>query len=234
MKLSICFTVYNRTDLLFEATKNFVYDERIDEIVIVDDCSEQGYYDQIVSFYKAVPKVSIYRNDNNLDCYKNKRQAIKKAKNDWCLILDSDNQFPVSFIDRIEDLWIGGLKQDVAYQPEWAKPHFNFTPYAGMTITKANVHEFIDDATFSTMLNAFNYLVNREEYLRVWSNETDPVTSDSIFHNYNWLKGGNSIYVVPGFQYEHRVHNGSHYANNRSRTPQGFHDSIVHKLKQMR
>ena len=79
-----------------------------------------------------------------------------------------------------------------------------------------------------------NYFVNRDEYLRVWDGSIDPVTSDSLYQNYNWLNGGNSIYVVPNLTYEHRVHSGSHYQNNVRRTPQGFHDSIIEKLKNMK
>jgi hypothetical protein len=84
------------------------------------------------------------------------------------------------------------------------------------------------------MLNAMNYFVHRDEYLRVWDGSIDPVTSDSLFQNYNWLKAGNEISVLPELEYEHRVHSGSHYQNNVRRTPRGFHESIIQKLKELR
>jgi hypothetical protein len=49
-----------------------------------------------------------------------------------------------------------------------------------------------------------------------------------------WLESGKSIYVVPGLEYEHRVHDGSHYQNNVRRTPRGFHQDTENKLKSMR
>ena len=79
-----------------------------------------------------------------------------------------------------------------------------------------------------------NYLVNREEYLRVFDNDIRPVTSDSIYQNYRWIEAGNMIYVVPDFQYDHRVHDGSHYRQNVRRTPSHLHDDIVNRLKQMK
>lgn len=232
--ISVCFTTHQRTDLLFEAVEPFLADDRINEIVITDDCSDEGIYNTIVWKYNGIDKVKIFRNENNLDCYRNKRQTVKHAKNDWVLLLDSDNIFSSSYMDRIEDLMIGGLKQDVVYQPEWARPHFNFQRYAGQTINKSNVKDYIESEIFQTLLNAMNYFVNREEFLRVWDATLDPHTSDSIFQNYNWLNRGNSIYVVPGLSYEHRIHSGSHYQTNIKKTPQGFHESIVNKLKALR
>ena len=234
--ISICLTNYNRTDLLFESIAQVINDERIDEIVISDDHSTDNIFDQVCEKYKDVEKVQIFRNSENIDCYRNKRQAVKRATNDYVILLDSDNVITPSYIDHIyagqdgERTW----HPTVLLAPSFAKPHFNFTELAGKLITKENVGSLLNVGNCSTMLNAMNYFVNREEFLRVWDGGVDPVTSDSLYQNYNWLKGGNSIYVVPGLSYEHRVHSGSHYQNNVRRTPQGFHDSIIEKIKNLK
>lgn len=231
--ISVCFTNYNRTDLLFEAITPFLNDNRIDEIVISDDHSLEKVFDEVCAKYKDNEKVQIFRNTENLDCYRNKRQAVKRATNEYVLLLDSDNIFTVEFIDKIfalKEVW----EPTIALAPCWAKPHFNFTELSGKTISKQNVASLLNVGSCSTMLNAMNYFVNREEYLRVWDGSVDPVTSDSLYQNYNWLNSGNSIYVVHDLTYEHRVHAGSHYQNNVRRTPQGFHDSIIDKLKNLK
>jgi len=231
--ISVCLTNYNRTDLLFESISPFLNDERIDEIVISDDHSIPKIFDDVCENYKDNDKVQIFRNTENLDCYRNKRQAVKRATNEYVLLLDSDNIFTVDFIDKIferKEVW----EPCIALAPCWAKPHFNFTELSGKTISKENVASLLNVGSCSTMLNAMNYFVNREEYLRVWDGSIDPVTSDSLYQNYNWLNSGNSIYVVTNLTYEHRVHSGSHYQNNVRRTPQGFHDSIIEKLKNMK
>jgi glycosyltransferase involved in cell wall biosynthesis len=232
-KISIAITNYNRTDLLFESIHQVINDDRIDEIVISDDCSDYNSFNSVCDYYREYSKVKIFRNDSNVDCYRNKKEAISNCSNEWVIMLDSDNIITKEYIDRIETLSIGGLDRKTIYQPSFAKPHFDFRKYEGYLINRINCGKHIHEDNFSTMLNAMNYFVNRDEYIRVWDGSVDPVTSDSLFQNYNWLKGGNRIYVVPGLSYEHRVHPGSHYQNNVNRTPSGFHDSIIDKLKKL-
>lgn len=230
-RISVAFTTYNRTDMLFEAVFPFIADDRIGEIVISDDHSADDIYQSIVWKYNGLDKVKVYRNDENLDCYRNKRQAVKRCSFEWVLLLDSDNLFTRDFTEMIfrQSPW----NQSWAYAPEFARPHFDFRKIRGTAISRNNIASVLPNGNCSTMLNAMNYFVNRDEYLRVWDNTKDPVTSDSLFQNYNWIKGGNTIYVTPGLEYEHRVHDGSHYKQNVRRTPSGFHDAILDKLRNL-
>lgn len=229
--ISACFTNYNRTQLLFEAVEPFIKDDRISEIVISDDKSESAIFEQIQANFAGIKKVKIFSNSENLDCYRNKRQAVKRATYEWALLLDSDNIFSTQFIDVIysQQKW----NPTWVYTPEFAKPHFDFRQISGTAISKNNISSILPNGNCGTMLNAMNYFVNRDEFLRVWDHTIDPVTSDSLFHNYNWLKGGNTIYVTPGLQYKHRVHDGSHYKQNVRRTPTGFHEDILDKLTRL-
>ena len=233
MNISVCFTTWNRTNLLYEAVEPFLNDDRVSEIVISDDCSNENILSEVRERYSLTAKVRVYKNDVNIDCYHNKAKAIERATNDWVCILDSDNIFSSNFIDRIENLWQAGLNDRTAYAPDFARPHFNFTHLSGKLLTKTTIAQQIHDSSTQTLLNAMNYLVNRAEYLRIFDRHITPVTSDSIYQNYRWLDAGNSIYVVPEFQYEHRIHDQSHYRLNVRRTPIGFHDDIVSKLKAM-
>lgn len=229
-RISVAFTTFNRTDLLYEAVLPFILDERVGEIVIVDDHSDENIYHNIVWKYTGIDKVKVFRNEANLDCYRNKRQAVKRCSFDWVALLDSDNIFDKSFVDALFSVpWNTGW----AYAPEYARPHFNFQALSGKEINRNNIAALLNVGSCSTMLNAMNYFFNKEEFLAVWDGSEDPVTSDSLFHNYNWLKAGNSIYVLPGLQYEHRIHEGSHYRLNVSRTPSGFHDELITKLQRL-
>lgn len=228
--ITLAITSYERTDLLFESFKDVIDDDRISEIVIVDDCSSEKVYKEISHYCSSIRKVNLYRNDRNLDCYKNKREAIAVSLNEWVILFDSDNIISKRYVDRCEALMIAGVNDHTVYQPSFARPHFDFTKYSGSIISKYNASIHLQDSTFQTMLNAMNYFVNRKEFLRVWKGDIDPVTSDSIYHNYNWLNAGNDIYVVPDLEYEHRVHDGSHYKKNVRRTPHKLYDSIIEKL----
>lgn len=228
--ISICITTYNRDSMTVDSFSQVHDDPRISEVVIVDDHSNVEIFNLLAQKLEPYSKARLFRNAVNLDCYRNKREAVSKASNEWVILLDSDNVIDKSYLDHLPKF----PEKNFVYQPEYAKPHFNFKNFSGMTITKHNVGHNMADSSFQTMLNAMNYFVNRDEYLHVWDESIDPVTSDSLYQNYNWLKFGNCIYVCPELQYGHTIHNGSHYRLNVNRTPRGFHEDIINKLKLMK
>lgn len=233
MMISLAITNFNRYELLLEAIDIALYDDRISEIVICDDHSEHEVFSKIAIATVDHKKVKLFRNEKNLGCYHNKKVAVELASNEWVILFDSDNILTKAYIDRVENLIIAGVNSKTLYQPSFAQPHFNFSKYAGLNITKSNAHTYASESTFTTMLNAMNYFVNRDEYLRVWEQREEPWTADSLLQNYNWLNSGNSIYVVPDLVYSHRVHDGSHYKEHHRKTGNLFNE-IVGKLKSMR
>jgi len=206
-------------------------DERVGEIVIVDDASDWGLYTDLKDKCALLPKVKLYRNLTNCDCYVNKANAISYASNDYCILLDSDNIIDKSYIDNIFDY---NWHPECIIAPVYAAPNFDYREFEGMVVTKENVAELMNRKMFSTALNTANYFVNGFSYIGVWDAETDPVTSDSIFMAYQWLSKGYQILFSPGLTYQHRVHPGSHYQTQNHRTPQGFHESILQKLKELK
>lgn len=229
--ISIAIPSYNRYEMTVESFAKVLGVEEVTEIVIVDDCSTDGSYEKLVEHFKNEPKVKVYRNESNLDCYRCKREAIEKCTGDWVILLDSDNCVDFGYLYSL--FQILDWRKDTIYTPDFAMPTFSFQQFSGLLVTKGNVSSWIDEPMFEVMLNAANYFVNRNEYLKVWDGSVDPVTSDSIFTTYNWLKAGNKIQVVDGLHYQHRIHDGSHYKNNVHRTEQGFHESILNKLRRL-
>lgn len=232
MKISVAIPTFKRTDLLYQSFQQVINDDRVGEVVIVDDASPSHTYAEIESYCGSNPKIKLFRNCENLDCYRNKMEAVKNCSHEYVILFDSDNILTVDYLDKIYDapLW----SPERILQPSFAKPHFDFRKYAGLLASKKNVAKYARESTFTTMLNACNFFVNRERYLEVWDEHVDPVTSDSIYFAWCWLNAGNGIHVLPGLEYEHRVHEGSHYQQNNKRTPKGFHESIVKRLQQMR
>lgn len=235
--ISIAIPTYNRYQMTIEAFAQVLDDPRVSEIVIVDDCSTDGSYKQLqaaaenINLYHTC-NVKLYQNDANQDCYWNKRIAVEHCTNDWCILLDSDNIIDTIYLEKL--FAIPEWKVDTIYTPSFAKPAFDFRAFAGVTIHKNNVAQLMTQfPNMEVCLNAANYFVNREEYLLCFDGTKDPCTSDSIFMCYNWLHSGNQIDVVPGLEYEHRIHDGSHYQNNVHRTAPGFHQEILRKLSQL-
>lgn len=216
-KISLCITTWNRDTMTVNSYSQVVDDDRIGEVVIVDDCSSQRYVDRLKNM-ATQPKVRLFLNQKNIGCYRNKKHAIEQAKYEYVIILDSDNKIDKSYLDAIySQQW----SKDTILAPEFARPHFNYQQFADLVITGGNIKKYIPDASntrFDCLINCMNYFVNRDEYIRIWDGSIEPWTADTIYHNYNWLKAGNKIKVVRGMQYDHDIHQnktgsqeGSHY-----------------------
>jgi len=245
-KLSIVVPTYNRYEMTIESFSQVLQDERVSEIVIVDDCSTDDSYSKLIEYFKSYgllkfgkgekwnpdAKICMYSNPANQDCYWNKKIAVEHATNDYCILLDSDNIIGPGYIDAIYNNILQWTPNFI-YQPVFAKPHFDFRKFSDNYIHRGNINSYINDNNFTTALNAMNFFVNRKTYLDAFDPSIDPVTSDSIYMAYRLLEQGNIYYFVPGLEYEHRLHDGSHYKQNVHRTATGFHQSILDKLAQL-
>lgn len=235
-KISLCIPTYNRYELLIDSFVNVLADERIDEIILSDDVSDLAIYEKVQKFVSGISKIKLYRNEENQDCYRNKMTSLTYAKNQYCILLDSDNKIGQDYIDKIYE--IENWDNHVAYLPCWAMPHFDYRKYEGRTITKENATASMNDPTFTTMLNTANFFVNKDFYIKSWDGSVNPHTADSIFMNYQLLKNGGKLYVVPGLTYLHRVDDHSdeesgHYQKNCHKTG-NFHSETEQKLKELR
>lgn len=230
-KISICVPTYNRYLMTIKCFEDILHDERVEQIVIVDDASFDGSYEKLKEHFNDNDKVKLFQNAFNLDCYANKYVSVTKAKSDYVILADSDNVFTKDYLDKIYSYeW----HPKTIFTPEFASPHFNFENYSGMVINKNNVSSYIDLPFFETMLNACNFFVHRLSYIETWDSDTDPVTSDSIYMAMRWINSGNEIFVVPKLTYTHTVHKDSHYQNNNYRTKKGFHENILQQLRNMK
>lgn len=213
--ISLCITTYNRFEMLMESFAQVLNDDWISEIVIVDDCSDLAIYDKILAATFDMPKVRLIRNGENLGMSLNKKKAIEVATNEWVCIFDSDNMIGADYLDALQAAWrshkntYSSVSSTNIYCPSFAKPQFDYRHFTGNFIAKWNIPDIIDKPLGETLLNTCNYVVNREEYLKVYQHNPDMKGTDTIWFNYLWLKAGNSFYVVPGMEYMHRVWNGS-------------------------
>lgn len=236
MQVSLALTHYNRFDLLLWCIEQVKDDPRIGEIVISDDCSTDGSYELLQKRFQQDHKVKLFQNETNLDCYANKRAAVERCSNEWVILFDSDNVLGKDYLDQLYS--IEKWDSNVVYCPDYAMPHFNYTPWVG-TIRKENVASWMamptprGTSSFCTALNTANYFVSRADYLSVWDGSVNPHTADSIFQIYNWLRSGRSVQIVPWLRYFHRVHDGSHYKQNHKKTG-SFAQEVEQKLRQLK
>jgi len=235
-KVSIVIPTYNRAEMLFRSFEQVINHPNVGEIVIVDDVSDDDIYERVFNYCAEQPKIKLFRNEKNLSCFANKREAVSKAENESVIVLDSDNVIGMDYIDTImAQQW----SPERILQPCFARPRFDFRKHNSLLVHKGNIRKYMSDGMFNVMLNAMNYFVHRDRYLEAWDNSIDPVTSDTIWMNYCWLRAGNSIYITPGLMYDHGVDNHgqeepSYYIKHLDRTPKMFHNEVIRKLKALR
>jgi glycosyltransferase involved in cell wall biosynthesis len=229
-KISLCITTFQRYEYLIDSFHQVLDDDRVSEIILVDDCSDLDIFLKVKDFCDQYPKIKLYRNATNQDCYQNKMIAVSYSSNPWLVLFDSDNVIDKKYLDKIFE--IDPWEENTIYQPDFAYPMFSFKDYSGDTITKQNVSGYMSRLMFSTSMNANNNFVNRDEYLKVWDGSRNPNTADSIYFNYCWLNAGNKIKFVDGLEYFHRVHSSSHYKLNNYKTG-NFYREVEDKLKQL-
>lgn len=215
-KVSLAIPNWNRTDMLLESFEKVYSDDRISEIIISDDHSDKEVYHELEKLFALMPKVKMFRNDINLDCYRNKHRAIELATNKWVIIFDSDNILGKDYVDKLYSFY--DWRDDFIYAPSFAKPNFDYRQFNNCTISSKNVSKYVEMNMFMTCLNTFNFFINRKRYLQVWDGSINPITSDSEYFNYCWLKSGGFIRIEDGLEYFHRVHDESHFKKNNHLT----------------
>lgn len=229
-KVSLCITTYNRCELTLKCFADVLNDSWVDDIIIVDDCSEIEIYNKLSEAVKDMPKVKIYRNDINIDCYANKAKAVSLATNEYVILMDSDNTITKDYISKIYgQMWM----EDTILAPVMAFPIFDYRLFSGLYINRQNVSEFMELPMFATALNTCNYFFHRDTYLKCFDPTIDPHSSDSIFMNLQWLKNEGRIYFVPELIYDHLVHDQSHYKANCHKSPE-FYQKIEQELINMK
>lgn len=209
MKLTLAITVYNRYEMLLESFANVIDDDRIDEILISDDHSDEEYWKKIKDLPKYNPKIKVVRQLENRGMSVNKRDAVFNSKNNWVLLGDSDNIFSKDYLDAAE-MELSEAMTRFIYCPSFAKPHFDYRHIPTIiSLQPLGKKPDFSDPMVSCLFNTCNYVVNRNEYLSVWQENKEMKGSDTIWFNYLWLKAGNYFSVIKGMEYLHRVHSDS-------------------------
>jgi len=221
MNLSLCITTYNRYEMTIESFAQVLNDPRIDDIVIMDDCSAVEHWDNLSAKFFRHEKVRCISQLKNVGMSLNKRDSIANAKNEWCILFDSDNIISPNYLNAFflhttwEDKKLNKDYTNYIFCPDFAKPNFDYRAFSqtqgptyGIYNSKDAARCIIDDR-FNCLMNTCNYVVNRDFYLKTYQHNPDHKASDTVWHNYNHLKAGGVFAVVPNMQYEHRVHKGS-------------------------
>ncbi len=230
-KIGVAIPTFNRFQMTIDSFKKVLHDDRISEICITDDASDDGSFGNLEWFFKNEKKVLLFENENNLNCYANKHQAVLNSASEFLCLWDSDNTFGKDYLDALYA--IPEWDEKTIYLPSFPRPYFDAREWSGLMITKENVAQYAN-THLMTNLNACNMFVNRYEYLKIWDGSVDPISSDSIYFSFLWLNAGNRILVTPNLEYMHFIDPaGRGHYQTHSHLARGFHDDLMRKIKAM-
>jgi len=101
MKISIAMASYNGAEYISEQLESFLRQTRLpDEVVITDDCSDDGTVKIIEEFAQSAPfDVRLYLNDHNLGYAGNFNKSLSLTTGDLVFLCDQDD---VWFPEKIE------------------------------------------------------------------------------------------------------------------------------------
>ena len=237
-KISVAIPYYNNSKFIQKTLETLIDDERVDEIIIVDDKS-QDIDDLNSIIYKLnTTKVKLFENKINMGCYHNKIISVSKCSNDWCILLDSDNYIDKVYLDRVYN--ISKWDKNTIYAPD--RPiTFPGTPskvmdyriYSNTYITNELFISDFNKNVFQCLINTCNYFIPCKEYVSCMKKGFDTYNRDiidcldSAVLFTDWLLCKNRILIVDNLSYYHRLHPNSNYVNGHSRK---YETMVKHKL----
>jgi glycosyltransferase involved in cell wall biosynthesis len=212
-KISLAITSHNRSNKTIRSFSNVLSDDRITEIIIVDDHSDDKNFNDLsnqINLLKS-PKLKIHRNTKNLGAFLNKCRAIDLTSNDWVILLDSDNIIDSNYLDSLPT----ELDSKTFYLPsvaECSSPHLDYSRYSGKLLGIDDFRGLMhsQDANDQCLINTGNYLVNKHTYtscVKACKNPINPLGVDVLyllclcFRNEKDFK----LNVVPGLKYQHDI-----------------------------
>jgi glycosyltransferase involved in cell wall biosynthesis len=180
----------------------------IDEIVIQDDCSED--YDLLKPHESE--NIRLFKNEKNLSPLLSRVNLVNNCKNDWVLLMDSDNFLEKNCFDKIKEL---ELNDEVTYCPDFARPNFGFKVFSNVLMDMEFVKPKIPNLDMQIFLNTGNFLINRNNYLKVAEKIDESFAHwavDVIYFNYLWLSSGYKLFCIKDYEYDHTLRGDSYWA----------------------
>tara|TARA_R110001592_G_scaffold160695_4_gene392995 strand:+ start:39102 stop:39830 length:729 start_codon:yes stop_codon:yes gene_type:complete len=224
--ITICVTTYNRVESTIESFINALDHDLVSEVIILDDASEEYNFKNLKYAIDELNNDKIYfsRNEKNLGAFLNKIECVKKASNDWVVLLDSDNIIDRSYIDNIPD----DKKESCFYLPviaSCASSNLNYSIYSGKTFYKYDFKRLLNssNAKDQCLVNTGNYFFNKNTYLSAIEKENNlqnPHGVCSVYPLFLAFKNLKNfeIYIVPNLIYSHGLTHDSWYMTTQTQS----------------
>ena len=207
-----------QVDMVFLLMEKFCFpnllktleDDFVDEIVVNDDCSTESHFKNLIDIIHSLnsTKIKLFRNQTNLNAFRNKYQTVFNCTNDWVYLLDSDNhpfEDTYKIIREIpeDDSNICYCPQNLFCKNDNVDDYENISNYdfgydvIGIEESKEALNKGVE--WFNWFVNSGNYIFNRNTYLQVLEEpfkdlDTPLLHADTAAVFYYWLKNGGKFW----------------------------------------
>ena len=224
---SLCIPTMDRYDkFLSKYLEKYINNEYIDEIIITDENGND--IENIYKYYPNVNKLVLIKNEHRLGPFLNKLKACKHAKNEWIVLMDSDNFAYKDYFIKAKDYIENIIKDEknIILAPSKARPNFDYSHLSGFVYKNGSFENNLNmekhlmkanNTPSTTLMNTGNYVINKYliDNLNI-NNELQNITQSSscdvIYFNVLLFEQLDlNLRVVPNLEYDHVVHNGSIY-----------------------
>lgn len=207
-------------DFLSTNLPKYISNPYIDEVIIADENGND--YNLLLEHFSNETKLKVFRNETILGPFLNKLNVLRKAKNQWIVLIDSDNFADLNYFETIHHyISTNSLHDFTVLMPSFAKPNFNYKDFENQIMTKNNIKniEKINNLMFNCLINTGNYVLNKKLVdnisLEHESKEIIETSSacDVKYFNLLLLEQFPEIefHVVKNLEYHHVVHANSIY-----------------------
>lgn len=104
-KISIIIPVYNEKEnlgfALFMIYKQTVKDNL--EVIIVDDCSDDNYEEELQLYRKKGMDIKCIRNQENMGASVSRQRGVDISTGDWVCFMDADDMITPNYIEKIRE-----------------------------------------------------------------------------------------------------------------------------------
>ncbi len=245
---SLCIPTMNRFDsFLKENLKKYLKNKYINEIVICDENGED--IRKINEEFPNNDKLKLFINEKRLGPFLNKIKACQKAKNEWLVLMDSDNFADVNYFKTVNNYVLNkNLQKTTILSPCWAKPRFNYSHLSGEIFKKGNFEKIKNKeknlskeyVNSQTLMNTGNYVLNKyiidnldltnEINNLQFSHSCDVIYMNTLFfEQYDTME----LHVLENLHYSHVVHDGSVYVQYHSKF-RNFNNFIYNRYNKLK
>jgi NDP-sugar pyrophosphorylase family protein len=224
---SLCIPTIDRFDkFLSRYLVKYLENEYINEIIITDENGND--IEKIKNMFGDNKKLVLIKNKECLGPFLNKLKACSFAKNEWIVLMDSDNfaykDYFITAKKYIEENI--GEQKNIILAPCKARPNFDYSHLSGFIYKKGNFcknnqleKQIIKshNSPSTTLMNTGNYVINKYLINNLnLQNENNNIAKSSAcdvlyFNMLLFQQLDLNMHVVPNLEYDHVVHNGSIY-----------------------